>query len=302
MRRWALFAVLYVLSAALVIPATPLAADDPSSPVADPSIPVAAPPAPVAPAASPPASTPGQEAPDGPDPAVPAPSAPAAPPAPDTAPTPTPTPSQPPADANATPAPTTTTDRRRPARLLARVAAPGAVTIADFSFGPATVTVDVGDSVTWTNQDEVVHTATSSGGGFDTGDIEPGSSGSATLDQAGSFSYICKPHPFMKGTVVVRDASSGGEGDAPTDGGAPTGSSGTDSSTSSGAQAVASEATDGPSLPNTGLDALLLAGLGILFFALGALVCALLESTQGASAATGSDHCGSSPGASQRSR
>lgn len=289
MRRWAPCAVLYLLSAALVIPATPLAASDAPSPLADPSAPPADPPSPTAdssgvaadassptidssaPAADPSSSTADEDASGVPVPAEPESSSPSAAPSPSPALRATPT------DASAAPAPTTKTDRRRSDRLLARAAAPGAVTIVDFSFGPATLTVDVGDSVTWTNQDDVVHTATSSAGGFDTGDIEPGTSASATFDQAGSFSYICKPHPFMKGTVVVGAASSGGGGDAPTDDGASTGTSGAGTSgaggsTSSGAPAAVSDAADGPSLPNTGLDALLLAGLGAFFLALGALL------------------------------
>ena len=39
---------------------------------------------------------------------------------------------------------------------------------------------------------------------FDSGMIEPGSSWSHTFNQAGTFTYSCTPHPFMKGTVVVK--------------------------------------------------------------------------------------------------
>jgi len=81
------------------------------------------------------------------------------------------------------------------------------VTIAGFAYSPNPVTVNVGDTVTWTNNDGVGHTAT--GSGFDTGTISAGASKSVTFDSAGTFAYHCTIHPSMTGTVVVR-ATSGG--------------------------------------------------------------------------------------------
>ena len=77
-----------------------------------------------------------------------------------------------------------------------------AVDIKEFKYGPAETHVAVGGMVTWTNGDNQKHTATASGT-FDTGGIEAGQSASATFDTAGTFTYICSFHPFMKGTVVV---------------------------------------------------------------------------------------------------
>ena len=77
------------------------------------------------------------------------------------------------------------------------------VAISGFSFSPRTVTVNVGDSVTWTNSDAQTHTATS-GSAWDTGDIGNGESKSITMSRAGTFEYICTIHPTMSGTVVVR--------------------------------------------------------------------------------------------------
>ncbi len=97
------------------------------------------------------------------------------------------------------------------------MAADQSVTIAGFAFSPGTVTLRVGDSVTWTNQDSVAHTATASGR-FDTGNIADGASSSIKFRTAGSFDYICAIHPTMEGTVVVRSASGGaGATPAPTD-------------------------------------------------------------------------------------
>lgn len=87
------------------------------------------------------------------------------------------------------------------------LAADAAVSIANLAYDPATVTVNVGDSVTWTNNDSVGHTATADGGSFDTGSIAGGQSDSVTFTAAGSFPYHCTIHPQMTGTVVVQGAA-----------------------------------------------------------------------------------------------
>ena len=138
-------------------------------------------------------------------------------------------------------------------------AASTTVTIKDFDFAPAAVTVNVGDTVTWTNAGPSPHSATANDGSFDTGVYGEGGSRSHTFDQAGTFSYICTPHPFMKGTVTVAGATSQG-GDEPTSSEDP-GSGSQDDGSTAGA-----ESDSGPTLPSTGLDtgALLLLGLGTL--------------------------------------
>ena len=85
---------------------------------------------------------------------------------------------------------------------IAIAAASTSVTISDFQFAPGGVTVNVGDTVTWTNTGPTPHSATASDGSFDTGIMDEGSSGSHTFTEAGTFAYICTPHPNMKGTVV----------------------------------------------------------------------------------------------------
>ncbi|CAN5549075.1 hypothetical protein BH23CHL10_BH23CHL10_00970 [soil metagenome] len=82
-------------------------------------------------------------------------------------------------------------------------AATHAVEIADFAFAPATLTITVGDTVTWTNQDAVAHTATSTTGVFDSGDLEQGESYAVTFTAPGTYDYLCTPHPSMTGRVVV---------------------------------------------------------------------------------------------------
>ena len=80
-----------------------------------------------------------------------------------------------------------------------------AVTIKDFAYAPANLTVASGTAVTFANEDSTSHTATSTGqGGFDTGTIEKGQTKSVTVERPGTYAYICSFHPFMHGTVTVR--------------------------------------------------------------------------------------------------
>jgi plastocyanin len=88
-------------------------------------------------------------------------------------------------------------------RPVAHIAGDPSVTIADFHFTPGATTVHVGDSITWTNAGPSSHSATASDGSFDTGVLSKGQSGSHTFTKAGTFSYFCKIHPFMHGTIVV---------------------------------------------------------------------------------------------------
>ena len=73
-----------------------------------------------------------------------------------------------------------------------------------FAFTPAVVRVKAGGTVTWTNNDSAVHTAT--GTGFDTGSLARGQSATVTFDTPGTFDYRCTPHPAMRGTVIVEPA------------------------------------------------------------------------------------------------
>ncbi len=70
-------------------------------------------------------------------------------------------------------------------------------------FDPTTVKVDVGSTVTWVNQGSVPMTVTSPDGLFDSDQIPPGGSFTATFDTPGTFRYFCVPYPHMKGVVVV---------------------------------------------------------------------------------------------------
>ncbi len=75
------------------------------------------------------------------------------------------------------------------------------VTIKNFAFSPAEITIKVEDTVTWIEQDTVHHTTT--GGIFDSGDLGQGQTYSKTFDKAGTYDYTCNYHPNMKGKVIV---------------------------------------------------------------------------------------------------
>ena len=79
----------------------------------------------------------------------------------------------------------------------------GAATLGSNAYSPDNITVVIGvnNTVSWTNNDNVDHTAT--GSGFDTGIIAPGSSASHTFNSPGTYKYHCSIHPTMVGTVVV---------------------------------------------------------------------------------------------------
>jgi amicyanin len=83
------------------------------------------------------------------------------------------------------------------------------VEIADFAYAPSTLTIAVGDTVTWTNADLVEHTATSTTGAWDTGPIAQAASASITFTEPGTYDYLCSPHPTMTGRVVVSAPASG---------------------------------------------------------------------------------------------
>ena len=78
------------------------------------------------------------------------------------------------------------------------------VTISNYSFSPATLTVTAGTTVTWTNKDSVAHTVTSDGSVFSSGDLSPNASFKYTFKTAGTFTYHCAIHVSMKGTVIVK--------------------------------------------------------------------------------------------------
>jgi plastocyanin len=69
-------------------------------------------------------------------------------------------------------------------------------------YEPRQVTVHVGDTLEWANQDIVAHTATAKDKSWDV-NVLPGKSGRTVMKAAGTFDYICRYHPNMTGEVIV---------------------------------------------------------------------------------------------------
>ena len=90
---------------------------------------------------------------------------------------------------------------------------PGCEDTADGCFIPSPVTIPMGGTVTWENNDTAAHTATGGSategpsGVFDSSLIMAGSSFSHTFEDAGTYDYFCMVHPWMAGTVIVEDAA-----------------------------------------------------------------------------------------------
>jgi len=99
-----------------------------------------------------------------------------------------------------------------PAAALGQV-----VSISGFAFQPQSLTVQLGDTVTWQNADPTSHTATADGGKWNTGTIAGGASSTpVVMNAAGSFLYHCAIHPGMTGTIVVLAATTPVPTPAPT--------------------------------------------------------------------------------------
>ncbi len=97
----------------------------------------------------------------------------------------------------------TPADAAQDAEAPAAVEVP--VDIRDFAYSPDPVEIAVGDTITWTNQDQVPHTATGEDRDvLQSGTISPGSSFSQVFSEAGEFGYFCEFHPNMSGTIVVQ--------------------------------------------------------------------------------------------------
>jgi plastocyanin len=88
--------------------------------------------------------------------------------------------------------------------IRGQIAPAARVTIRNFAFNPANLTVKVGTAVIFTNEDSVDHTVTSDTNVFDTGRIPPGQFAVLWFRTAGNFPYHCTPHPNMQGTITVQ--------------------------------------------------------------------------------------------------
>jgi plastocyanin len=80
------------------------------------------------------------------------------------------------------------------------------VYINSMSFGPRTLKVKVGTTVTWTNQDVTSHTVTLDDGSADSGELAPGESFEFMFSAPGTYNYHCSMHPEqMKAVIEVEE-------------------------------------------------------------------------------------------------
>lgn len=89
--------------------------------------------------------------------------------------------------------------------MLAPASAQAASTMVDIRnnmFSPQEITVKAGDTVTWTNQDPAKHDVDFKD--FKSPLLGKGETYSHTFETAGTYSYYCDVHPFMKGRVIVQ--------------------------------------------------------------------------------------------------
>jgi amicyanin len=90
------------------------------------------------------------------------------------------------------------------ARAQQRQTSSTEVKIDNFSFGPATLTVAAGATVTWTNRDDIPHTVVSEDKAFKSKVLDTDEKFSFTFAKPGTYSYFCSVHPKMTGKVVVK--------------------------------------------------------------------------------------------------
>jgi plastocyanin len=145
------------------------------------------------------------------------------------------------------------------------------IQIAGFAFQPGNLTIQAGDTVTWTNADDSPHTVTAENGAFDSRNLDQGAAFSFTFAEPGTYTYRCEYHSEMQATIVVEAAPA-----APAQPAQPAPSTGgtTTPQTAPGDTTGGSGATDDQ--PDTALPApwsipsisLVLAGFGLLSFAI----------------------------------
>ena len=99
------------------------------------------------------------------------------------------------------------TPEQKTGKVMEKAAGSGkvvSVAMKGFKFVPADVSVKVGDTVVWTNEDSVPHTVESSDKSFKSDELSHGDTFSFTFTKAGKYDYICGIHQSMHGSVTVQ--------------------------------------------------------------------------------------------------
>jgi len=90
--------------------------------------------------------------------------------------------------------------------VVAAAASPATVTIDNFIFSPPSLTVTVGTTVTWKNEDDSPHRIGDKNGTFKSAALDTDDTFSHTFAAPGEYPYICTIHPYMVGKVIVKPA------------------------------------------------------------------------------------------------
>ena len=77
------------------------------------------------------------------------------------------------------------------------------VHVKDFAFKPASLTITVGERVTFQNDDDEAHTVTATDKSFDSAGLDSGQTWTHTFEKPGTYTYFCALHPYMKGKIIV---------------------------------------------------------------------------------------------------
>jgi len=88
------------------------------------------------------------------------------------------------------------------AQAPAQVTEKNMVTIQEFKFNPAEITIQKGETITWINEDSATHNVT--GTAINSGSLAKGQSFKQTFNDTGTFDYSCTVHPNMKGKIIVK--------------------------------------------------------------------------------------------------
>jgi plastocyanin len=89
------------------------------------------------------------------------------------------------------------------------------ITIDNFTFTPAEITITPGTTVRWVNHDDIPHTVAESNKSFRSKTLDTDDSFTTTFTSIGSFAYFCSLHPHMTGKVIVKEGSSTRAGGMP---------------------------------------------------------------------------------------
>jgi nitrite reductase (NO-forming) len=103
----------------------------------------------------------------------------------------------------------TTTTTVAPSGPVVSIPSGAAMQMGTMYYVPQTITIMLGtnNTVTWVNNDDAAHTVTATDGSFNSGNLDAGQSWTHTFTTAGTYTYFCAYHPWMKGTVIVKAAS-----------------------------------------------------------------------------------------------